>query len=398
MPLILAIESDKRQASHLTAMVRSKLHADLVLGDSAEQALKNLGDRVPDLVLTSALLSPKDEQALGDRLRRLNGVAAHVQTLTLPVFAPPSQTRPAKGGVLSVLLGDRHTTAAPDGCDPAVFAEQCREYLERAAAKCEAHESVALDDESQPERGFLPEPMTRRDAGETPDLVTDLMTEEAVDTSSPTGSIPVVEPSVDAPRPAISLPTTSQNATTPASLLAVLAAVDEPSDDLGDSMIVEQPEETATDEAPETSLEFIDVDLSELLEEPTAQAQTQRDDTDETTVYELDSPTAPVKLAAQPSTASSEDDFEDWTRVVEALKRESAQTRVPRVRRAAPPPQPAAQSVAAPAPQERRRERDRRRKVQDEWGVFDPEQAGMQALFDRLAQLNGDDDPPVRPA
>src|SRR5690348_2205463 len=87
MPLILAIEPDRRQANQLTALVRGRLHADLVLGDSADRALAALGDRVPDLILTAALLSPKDEAALGQRLRELNGVAAHVQTLTIPVLA-----------------------------------------------------------------------------------------------------------------------------------------------------------------------------------------------------------------------------------------------------------------------------------------------------------------------
>src|SRR5581483_155593 len=140
MALILAIESDKRQVNYLTAMVRGRLHAELVLGDTAEGALERLGDRVPDLILTSALLSPKDEQALGDRLRRLNGVASHVQMLTLPVFAPPAsrQGAPQRGGVLSALLGDRNQPSAPDGCDPAVFADQCKEYLRRSADEREA--------------------------------------------------------------------------------------------------------------------------------------------------------------------------------------------------------------------------------------------------------------------
>src|SRR5262249_49124299 len=89
MPLILAIEPDRRQAHQLNAVVKGRLHADLVLADSAERALKELGDRVPDLILTSALLSPTDEVVLGDRLRKLNGVAAHVQTLTIPVLAGP---------------------------------------------------------------------------------------------------------------------------------------------------------------------------------------------------------------------------------------------------------------------------------------------------------------------
>ncbi|HEX7138481.1 MAG TPA: hypothetical protein VF219_11565 [Vicinamibacterales bacterium] len=152
MPLILAIEPDRRQASQLTAMVRGRLHAELVLGESAERALAALGQRVPDLILTSALLSPKDENALGERLRALDGAAAHVQTLTIPVLASSSGRGSNRaGGVLSALRRDRgkSVSVTADGCDPAVFAEQCKEYLERAEteriALAEKATAAALD-------------------------------------------------------------------------------------------------------------------------------------------------------------------------------------------------------------------------------------------------------------
>jgi hypothetical protein len=134
MPLILAIEPDRRQANQLRSMVRTRLEAELVLADSAERALAALGDRVPDLILTSALLSPKDEIALDKRLRSLDGSASHVQTLTIPMLASPEQAKSASG-MLSALRGGRARTAHSEGCDPAVFAEQCAGYLERARAE-----------------------------------------------------------------------------------------------------------------------------------------------------------------------------------------------------------------------------------------------------------------------
>jgi len=137
MPLILAIEPDRRQANQLNAVVRSRLQADLVLAESAERALAELGDRVPDLILTSALLSPTDELVLGERLRALNGVAAHVQTLTIPVLAGPRpRSRRSAGMLLSALRRSKSKEdEAPEGCDPTVFASQCAEYLERAVAE-----------------------------------------------------------------------------------------------------------------------------------------------------------------------------------------------------------------------------------------------------------------------
>jgi hypothetical protein len=144
-PLILAIEPDRRQASQLKAAVRGRLRADLVLADTADAALTALGDRVPDLVLTSAFLSPKDENALADWLRALD--AAHVQTLTIPVLDAPREPANGARGMLSGLLRDRaHTPAAPDGCDPAVFADQCAAYLERAAG--ERVTQIAVPDEA----------------------------------------------------------------------------------------------------------------------------------------------------------------------------------------------------------------------------------------------------------
>jgi hypothetical protein len=314
MALILAIESDRRQVNHLTAMVRGKLHAELVLGDSAEGALDRLGDRVPDLILASPLLSPKDEQALSDRLRGLNGMAAHVQMLTLPVFASPSsrQAPAARGGVLSALLGERAPESAPDGCDPAVFAEQCQEYLRRAEEEKDARRHEEHDEQN-------------------------------------------------------------------------------------DDAIV-----------------TVDIDLSDLLEEEPPPPQAASADEDEPAVYELSADAMEFDLVAPPNPRAADaskggdpvpppspsfdidtngaDEFDDWQQVVDALKRESAQIRVPRERkpdppvRTAPPAPTPASKIAADPPKRRLRA------VQDEWGMFDPAQAGMAALYERLQKLNTDDE------
>src|SRR6476469_5436818 len=86
MPIVLAIEPDRRQAAHVSAVVRHRVGAELVLADTTEGALDAIGSRVPDLVLVPALLSPKDDAALAAALRVI-AAAAHVRTLTIPVFA-----------------------------------------------------------------------------------------------------------------------------------------------------------------------------------------------------------------------------------------------------------------------------------------------------------------------
>src|SRR6185295_19779248 len=131
MQLILAIEPDRRQAAQLSVVVRKRVHAELILVETTERALDAIDNRMPDLVLVPALLSPQDDAALAAALRVI-AAAARVQMLTIPVLGT---ARPAvsAGGMLSVLRRGRAKAAEPDGCDPAVFAEQIASYLERAA-------------------------------------------------------------------------------------------------------------------------------------------------------------------------------------------------------------------------------------------------------------------------
>jgi len=126
MPVILAIENDKQQITQLTSIVRG-LGAELVLAESAERALKLLAQRVPDLILTPALLLPKDDIALTNRLRELGDAAVHVQMLSIPILATSSAQR---RGRLSILRTGKEDSV---GCDPDVFSGQLVEYLERAA-------------------------------------------------------------------------------------------------------------------------------------------------------------------------------------------------------------------------------------------------------------------------
>ena len=93
---------------------------------------QRLRDRVPDLILTSSLLSPRDETALDKHLRKLGVAAAHVQTLTIPVMATAAASKKKPAGVLAKLRRGKAPSAKPSGCDPEVFASEVRGYLERA--------------------------------------------------------------------------------------------------------------------------------------------------------------------------------------------------------------------------------------------------------------------------
>ena len=145
MSLVLALEPDPKQAAILKQVVRDRVGADFVLADSKDGAIAAIAERVPDVILVTALLSPRDEKELTDQLRHLDG-AEHLQTLTIPLLASGAvePAKKKKRGLLSALTGESSKPAAPIGCDPKVFAEEIRNYLvkaEDAKAKAAAERS-----------------------------------------------------------------------------------------------------------------------------------------------------------------------------------------------------------------------------------------------------------------
>jgi hypothetical protein len=154
MSLILAVEPDRRQAAHLTHIVRQRVGVELVLAETTELALAQIGNRVPDLILVPALLSPTDDAALAAALRVIAS-AAHVQMVTTPLFASAAPERKMRG-VLAAFRRSKPTKPATDGCDPAEFAQQISSYLESAA---EARSTAQYVDPPVPVRAASPSPI-----------------------------------------------------------------------------------------------------------------------------------------------------------------------------------------------------------------------------------------------
>ena len=152
MPLILAIDSDRRQSEQLAALMRKSLKVELVQATSAGEGLHALQERVPDLILTSPLLSPFDDGVLDEYLRELGTQAAHVQTVRIPVLSAVS--KPSARSLFS--LGKKKTpSTAPDGCDPKVFADEIAQYLARAQER-RASKSAAPSVTTSTEARSLP--------------------------------------------------------------------------------------------------------------------------------------------------------------------------------------------------------------------------------------------------
>jgi CheY-like chemotaxis protein len=200
MSLILAIEPNKNQAHQLTSLVRAHLKAELVTAPTAAAALTALGDRIPDVVLTPALFGMKDEAALTERLRQLGSDASHVQTLAIPILAT-SSTRGSNNG----LLGKKRDKDGGDqGCDPAVFAEQIKIYLQRAGVERRAQASEASARAMTSPAGNA----DRSDAAALDDVSSFMMSADELDVDSlelptiPPPSLPAMDPRPVAEAPA----------------------------------------------------------------------------------------------------------------------------------------------------------------------------------------------------
>ena len=134
-PLVLAIEPDLRQAAIVKRIVREKVLADVAVVDSRDAAIEAMRTCMPDVLLLSALLSPRDEDELITHLKTLEN-AGHLQTHTIPQLASALQPGEGRGarGLLSAFRRKKDPGPA-NGCDPDMFADEIKVFLKRAAER-----------------------------------------------------------------------------------------------------------------------------------------------------------------------------------------------------------------------------------------------------------------------
>jgi hypothetical protein len=124
--VILVVKPDPSQSKVLHDVAK-RVKAELVVVDSTSRAGEYVGRHVPDLILLSSFLSPRDEDTLMSRLRSLEG-ASHLQTVAIPQFRQSAEDQPKKSG----LFRKKKKTTVDIGCDPAEFAEEIAAHLARA--------------------------------------------------------------------------------------------------------------------------------------------------------------------------------------------------------------------------------------------------------------------------
>ena len=132
MPLILAIVADPQEAAQLAALIQGRLSVDLVQAAEVGEGLLALDDRIPDLILTSPLMSPFDDGVLDEYLRDLGPAGAHVQTLRIPVLSQAPKKKQRLGFSLRRRSKPENLPRSK-GCEPKVFADEIEQYLARAA-------------------------------------------------------------------------------------------------------------------------------------------------------------------------------------------------------------------------------------------------------------------------
>jgi len=442
MALILAIEPDARQAAQITAIARHRVGAELMLAGTTEQALDVIGDRVPDLVLVPALLSPQEDAALAGALRVI-AAAAHVRTLTIPVLASKTHA-PAEGGMLAKWRRGKDSSPAPDGCDPAIFAEQISAYLREAAAERAALAPEVEDEADIPSAveeappvlaeavapieepiAVEPEPVAIAAAPaiiEPPAIEPPVTIETPVAVETPAA---IEMPAAIEPRASEPLAAAAEEALEPreprepseplmSEIFAALSTVDRfniPSERARapkPRVKVEQPVAApVANEPPRLELwmplsfgddrrwprlEGIEAEIMDVHDEVmTALASANRAIQ---ALPKIERP-APAKPAKKPDAPKAEKP--EWSQLIASLRQDIERLRnenqpaeaaaAPR----APEPAPKAAAPATPAVPVRK-PKAAGMPVQDEWGFFDPQQCGFAALLAKLNEITDETD------
>jgi len=397
MALILAIEPDRKQASRVAAIVKNRLHAEIVQGDTTEHAVEALAGRVPDLILTSMLLSRKDDAALADWLRESDEAGRHVQTLVIPVLSGSSRDDDDGGGLLSRFTrGRSRDDATTDGCDPEVFAAQIREYLDRAA-----EERALLREDAEALRTAAQARGAAAPAGRMREAEAPRAAERAPSLQERSWDSPYAD-SADSPQSVdFEIETVATDAAQGASDLDSPPESSEGDDAWSEITLGEETSRAAIrvedaaytleeqDDAAPIELTSEAIDLQRFVDELSNDAadvddrkswQRSKDDV----LAEFEDALEVVTDEPNRPDSHSEADSDVLTPLVGSTAWPHLDSTVAEpAAAAAEPPADAAPAAARP----RSRKKPRAMAPQEEWSLFDPEQCGFAALLAKLDQM-----------
>lgn len=134
MATILAIESDPERIVILRRLVKEKLDADVIVANSIESAIDTLDAKRPDVIVTSSLLPPGDDQQLADHLRQAPSLD-HLPVLTLPPLVHTDDDDSSYGLMSRLLRRRRQSWPTYDADAIATRIEDALQQSKRDAPK-----------------------------------------------------------------------------------------------------------------------------------------------------------------------------------------------------------------------------------------------------------------------
>ena len=386
MQLILAIDSDPRRSEQLASVVHARLRVDLVQAKGAGEGLQTLKDRIPDLILTAPLLSPFDDGVLDEYLRDLGAAGAHVQTVRIPMLSAGPKKKALATKLFSMGRKKSTSPAAPDGCDPKVFAEEIATYLSRAA---EARQSVIHLTEAPPHQDEAPPSPV---AVKTPVMSETLVEEFTFAYTSAVDATPARPTNIEASEPSYAEPSYTEPS---------YAEVPEPLHNMAsEPWNVGATESSYVDDDQNTPTPIVETMTG--ADQPTApEPDRQAPSTSASFEAALAAiraawvkPDAPATstssvAAALPRTASQGD--VDLTNAIDALEHVSDNASTPPAKRQSDRPKTRPEKVPGP----KMGASDGR--SQDVWGVYDSDRREFSTLVDKLDEVTGPEEAPNRP-
>jgi hypothetical protein len=127
---ILALEPDPTRAINLRQMLCDRVDAEIVLATTSEAAIEALSWKMPDVVLTSALVGPEDDARFMAHLRQLES-ARQVPVLTVPPVVDEEPPRHGRNGTLTFFK----RAASWRSFDRAIVAERIVDALAQARSE-----------------------------------------------------------------------------------------------------------------------------------------------------------------------------------------------------------------------------------------------------------------------
>ena len=386
MQLILAIDSDPRRSEQLASVVRARLTVDLVQAKGAGEGLQALKDRIPDLILTAPLLSPFDDGVLDEYLRDLGAAGAHVQTVRIPVLSAGPKKKALATRLFSMGRKKSTSPAAPDGCDPKVFADEIATYLSRAA---DARQSVIHLTAAQPYQDEAPPSPV---AVDTPVMSETLVEEFTYAYTSAVDATPARTADIESTEPSYAQPSYAEPSH---------AEVAKPLHNIAsEPWNVEATESSYVEDGQNTPTPIVETMTG--ADQPTApEPDRQAPSTSASFEAALAAiraawvkPDAPATAtssvtAAKPRTASQGD--VDLTNAIDALEHVSDNPSTPPAKRQSDRPKTRPEKVPGPkmgASDER---------SQDVWGVYDSDRREYSTLVDKLDEVTGPEEALNRP-